>query len=417
MLLWIDAATADPAIRVFGMDLVERHIRGARHRTGAAVRVVLSGMAEAPAAWPGDLRGPDIRADAASGPTGRRLAGAVRSLRPGEALLAVAGDGAIDQRLYGELAGRAGNWIAISDAGDAALIRLEADAPLAAIEGAGDWAALIAALADAPAMRRLRQEDFSAHIAVLRRDLPYWLRPVADQERRAELERFMFKASYKGSTDFFTRYVYPPLVWAAVRPLARWRVHPNAVTGVSIALTFAAVPLFALGWWIAGLLCAYGMSVLDSVDGKLARLTFSDSALGNVLDHGLDIVHPPLWYLAWAMGLAGLGLAPSLPVALAAPEIQAALVLVGFYVLDRLVLAIYKARFGRGLHAHARIDALARTVISRRNINLPLFTLGLILGLAWETFLLIVAWQVATVLWHAGRTAWILGRRERPQPG
>ena len=34
-----------------------------------------------------------------------------------------------------------------------------------------------------------------------------------------------------------------------------------------------------------------------------ARLTFADSRLGNVLDHGLDIVHPPLWYAAWAAGL------------------------------------------------------------------------------------------------------------------
>ena len=114
------------------------------------------------------------------------------------------------------------------------------------------------------------------------------------------------------------------------------------------------------------------------------------------------------------MGLAGLGLAPPLQAALAEPEIQAALVLVAFYVIDRLVLAIYKARFGRGLHAHAPLDALVRTFISRRNINLPLFTLGLIFGLGLETFLFIVLWQVLTVIWHAGRTAWILLRGEKP---
>ena len=50
---------------------------------------------------------------------------------------------------------------------------------------------------------------------------------------------------------------------------------------------------------------AYGMSVLDSVDGKLARLTFTDSRIGNRLDHGLDMVHPPFWYLAWAYGIGG----------------------------------------------------------------------------------------------------------------
>ncbi len=263
-------------------------------------------------------------------------------------------------------------------------------------------------------VHELRQQDFTAHIAVLRRSLPFWLRPVRDQAERRAIERFMFKATYKGSTDFFTKYVYPPAVWALVRPLARLRVHPNTVTLVSIVLTFAAVPLFAMGWWVAGLLCAYGMSVLDSVDGKLARLTFTDSKLGNALDHGLDIVHPPLWYLGWAFGLSGLGILPPLAVAMAEPLVQGALLLIAFYVIDRLVLMVYKLRFGRGLHAHAAIDGLVRTFISRRNINLPLFTLGLILGVAKPVFWLIVVWQIATVVWHAGRVAWIIGRREKP---
>lgn len=413
MQLWIDAAPADARLLVFGMSLLERHIRGARHKAQMPLPAIVDGDAAAIAALPPDLRGPDIEATAGEGPLGRRLAAALRRLDAGEALLVAAADTAIDQRLYAELRQRSGNWLATDEASDVALLRLEATAPIAAIEAATDWPALVAVLLDA-GVSRLRQEDFAAHIAVLRRDLPFWLRRVDSDDARARLERFMFEASYKGSTDFFTKYVYPPLVWLAVRPLARWRVHPNTVTAVSIVLTFAAVPFFALGWWILGLLCAYGMSVLDSVDGKLARLTFSDSALGNLLDHGLDIVHPPLWYLGWALGLAGIGMAPALDDALMRPEIQAALVLIGFYVLDRLVLAIYKARFGRGLHAHARIDGLARTVISRRNINLPLFTLGLILGLGWETFLLIVGWQVLTVLWHAGRTAWILLRGEAP---
>lgn len=416
MKLWIDAASGSSGLRVFGMTPAERHIRGVRRRAAEPVAAIIDGPPDLLQALPPDLRAENVVAVASTGTLGQRLAQALRTDAGGQALLAVAADVVVDQRLYGELRRRRGNWLATDESGAAAMVRLEADAPLDAIEEAGDWPTLVAALEAEGTTHRLRQEDFPAHIAVLRRDLPFWLRRLDGEAARAELERFMFRASYKGSTDFFTKYVYPPLVWAAVRPLARWRVHPNTVTAVSIVLTFAAVPLFAMGWWLAGLLCAYGMSVLDSVDGKLARLTFSDSALGNLLDHGLDIVHPPLWYLGWALGLAGLGLWPPLDAALAAPEVQAALVMVAFYVLDRLVLAVYKARFGRGLHAHAPVDGLVRTVISRRNINLPLFTAGLVLGLGWETFQFIVAWQVATVLWHAGRTAWILLRGEKPAP-
>jgi hypothetical protein len=414
MRLWIDAACSDSRLRVFGMSLVERHIRGVRHKAGEIFPAIVDGSPAAFEALPAELRAQDVSASSQPGALGQRLAAALREANG--PLLVAAGDSAIDQRLYGELRKRSGNWLATDENGSVALLRLEPDAPLETLAEIVDWPGLIAALLYQPGINRLRQEDFTAHIAVLRRDLPFWLRRINTEAERAELERFMFKASYKGSTDFFTKYVYPPLVWLSVRPLARMRVHPNTVTAVSIVLTFAAVPFFALGWWVLGLLCAYGMSVLDSVDGKLARLTYSDSALGNVLDHGLDIVHPPLWYLGWAMGLTGLGLWPYLDQALAEPVFQAAVVLVIFYVDDRLVLAIYKARFGRGLHAHAPIDGIVRTVISRRNINLPLFTIGLILGLGEETFYLIVLWQVATVLWHAARTAWILLRGEKPLP-
>src|SRR3546814_5506684 len=100
-----------------------------------------------------------------------------------------------------------------------------------------------------------------------------------------------------------TRWVYPPLVWQLVRLSTAFGLSANAITILSVVLTFAAVPLFACGAFAAGLACAYAMSILDSVDGKVARLTLSDTAFGNVLDHGLDIVHPPLWYGAWAWGL------------------------------------------------------------------------------------------------------------------
>ncbi len=192
-----------------------------------------------------------------------------------------------------------------------------------------------------------------------------------------------------------------------VRPLARAHVHPNWVTIISIVLTFAAVPLFGAGYFLAGFLCAYGMSVLDSVDGKLARLTFTDSKLGNVLDHGLDLVHPPFWYCAWAYGLSQRRrLVAGVP-GLAA-DARA--------LCDRSAdPEVYPTRFGRGLHTHAPMDGFVRTFISRRNINLPLFTVGYVAGLGIETIYLIVLWQAATCVYHGVRTAWILAY-DRPAP-
>jgi phosphatidylglycerophosphate synthase len=188
-----------------------------------------------------------------------------------------------------------------------------------------------------------------------------------------------------------------------VRPLARWRVHPNWVTAVSVVATFGAVPLFAAGAWVPGLSLAYLMSVLDSVDGKLARLTFTSSRIGEVLDHGLDIVHPPIWYIAWGWWL-GQGDVSSLP-------FQASLWMLAFYVADRPIAGIFKARTGCSIHGFTELDEKVRTFISRRNVNLAVFTIALLVDwivgaghrVAEVTFYAIVAWQVACLIWHAER--------------
>ncbi len=212
----------------------------------------------------------------------------------------------------------------------------------------------------------------------------------------------MFWSNYKGSTDFLTKWVYPPLVWPLVRFCTRWRIHPNAVTVLGVVLTFAAVPLFAAGWFWTGLALAYAMTILDSVDGKVARLTLTASKLGDILDHGLDIVHPPFWYFAWAIGLGGRTADD--------PLVVGAVLLFLFYVGDRLVLMVAKAKFKRGLHAMTALDAAARTWIARRNVNLFMFTLGLLLGFPEAAFFAVVGWQGATMAWHAARTAFLIAR-------
>ncbi len=435
MHVWIDAAAAAPGLTVFGMSPVERHVRAALKSGVPAAHIVIDTGVSAPAPLlPADLGGLGLRVERGAGNAGERLAAFAAGLT--DAILAVAGDSVVDPRLFAHLATRRetllvtgdtivpralarawstvfGDWSETGDAADCAVLL----APGAAVPRAADVHTLGAGLLASGAARRLSADGFDAHVALQRRDVPFWVRRITDADSRAAVERFLFDASYKGSTDVFTRYVYPYLVWPLTRLATRWRVHPNTITWIGIAATFAAVPCFALGWWTWGFVLAYVMSVLDSVDGKVARLTFSSSALGNVLDHGLDIVHPPFWYAAWAIGLTH---PPSLaavwqdPGIVRDPLFTAAILLLALYVADRLVLAVYKARYKRGLHAHALIDAAVRAVIARRNIFLPLFLGGVVLGLGRETFWLIVAWQAATVAWHAARTLWILAHREAP---
>jgi phosphatidylglycerophosphate synthase len=312
-----------------------------------------------------------------------------------------------DARLPAALASRSTSTVVLSrEAQDrAAILFLAGDRDAVATELAANpdgTAALAKRLIESGHIPAFKDEEFSGFVRRLRRTLPYYLFTVDGAERAAKLERFLFWSNYKGSTDIFTRYVYPPLVWLSVRPLARWRVHPNWVSLVSIILALGAIPCWANGYFITGFIMAYGMSVLDSVDGKLARLTFTDSVSGNYLDHGLDMVHPPLWYLSWAYGL---GIATE---GWASPLGQAAIAIFVLYVIDRVVLKIYPYVFKRAFHTHSRMDSVVRSFIARRNISLPLFTVGYLLGYGREAFFLIVAWQAATTLYHASRTFWIL---------
>jgi phosphatidylglycerophosphate synthase len=408
MIVWIDAVAAESAPFIFGLSLLERHLHGLRLMKPAPSRVIIDLAPGASDPKLGDKRLNRLPMEwrRSGEPYAARL-GEILAASGSESLLVLDATTLADGRLPAALAPRTTSTVVLSrEAQDRAAILFVAGdrTPVTAALSANpkDTAALGRSLVDAGGVPAFKDEEFNGFVRRLRRTLPYYLFSVDDAARAAKLERFLFWSNYKGSTDLFTRYVYPPLVWIMVGPLARLRIHPNWVTAVGIVLALGAIPLWANGWFITGFIMAYGMSVLDSVDGKLARLTFTDSVSGNYLDHGLDMVHPPLWYLSWAygLGIATEGWGSALG--------QGAIAIFVLYVIDRLVLKIYPYVFKRAFHTHSRMDGLVRSFIARRNISLPLFTVGYLIGLGREAFFLIVAWQAATTLYHAARTFWIL---------
>jgi phosphatidylglycerophosphate synthase len=408
MIVWVDAVTAESAPHIFGLSLLERHLHGLRGLKPAPARVIIDLAAGAVEPKFGDTRLYRLPLEwRRSGESYAQRLGEILAATGGQSLLVLDATTLADSRLPAALAARTTSTVVLSrEAQDRAVVLFVAGdtAPVTAALAANpeNTAVLGKRLVDAGGVPAFRDEDFNGFVRRLRRTLPYYLFSVDSAERAAKLERFLFWSNYKGSTDLFTRYVYPPLVWVMVGPLARARIHPNWVTAVGIVLALGAIPLWANGWFITGFVMAYAMSVLDSVDGKLARLTFTDSVSGNYLDHGLDMVHPPLWYLSWAygLGIATEGWGSALG--------QGAIAIFILYVIDRLVLKIYPQIFKRAFHTHSRMDGVVRSFIARRNISLPLFTVGYLIGLGREAFFLIVAWQAATTLYHAARTVWIL---------
>ncbi|WP_328702847.1 CDP-alcohol phosphatidyltransferase family protein [Arenibaculum pallidiluteum] len=269
--------------------------------------------------------------------------------------------------------------------------------PVAAIVGPGQAAAaaeLLAAGGPVPAgLRTVTPGTLSTayNNALRKREAPYLL-PL-DEGSLPAVERRMFAGSYKGVTDLVTKYVWPAPALRVTRWCAEHGITPNAVTWLSLVLVILAMAAFWHGWFLPGLAMAWGMTFLDTVDGKLARVTLTSTKLGNVFDHGIDLVHPPFWYWAWMVGLSAVGL----------PLEQTWLVLgvvVAGYVLQRLQEGLFIALFGIEIHIWRRFDSWFRLITARRNPNLLLLTVGALAGRPDLGMLAVAWWTAASLLVH-----------------
>jgi hypothetical protein len=259
--------------------------------------------------------------------------------------------------------------------------------PVAARVDSERLAAATALLAGRPseasdALQRVGVLDLApAYNPALRRHDPPFVYPASEEKRR-EIEDRIFAASYKGITDGVTKWVFPRPARAMVRVLARSGVRPNSVTAWSYGLTLLVIWLFAEGWFATGLCLGWLMTFLDTVDGKLARCTLTSSRLGGALDHGLDLVHPPIWWAAWAFGLPG---------GIAGNEV-AFWIVVGGYGVGRLLEGAFLAFFGMELFVWRPFDGFFRTIIARRNPNLILLGLGVASGSPTGGFRAVAGW-------------------------
>lgn len=231
-----------------------------------------------------------------------------------------------------------------------------------------------------------------AYTSTLRKTAAPYLLPLT-LTNAGEVEACLFAASYKGITDLVTKWVWP----RPARLVTRWCVaagiSPNLVTSVSWGLVVLAAVLFLSGWFGLGLAAAWVMTFLDTVDGKLARVTLTSTKIGHVLDHGLDILHPPFWYLAWAYGLP-----PD------APWLWlATVVTVGGYVVGRLLEGLFLLIFKMEMHCWHPLDSFFRTITARRNPNLILLSLATLMGRPDVGFVLIALWTAICIGFHTVR--------------
>jgi phosphatidylglycerophosphate synthase len=229
--------------------------------------------------------------------------------------------------------------------------------------------------------------------ALRKRETPYAFR--LSGANRSEVEWRMFMGTYKGATDLITKHLWPRPAFLATRWLAPRGITPNMVTLLGALLVFLAFWLFFEGRFGLGLAAAWLMTFLDTVDGKLARTTLTSSKWGDVFDHGLDLVHPPFWYVAWGLGLAHTGHAlddRTFWIVIAA--------ILGGYVLQRLMEGIAIKWLGLEIHIWRKIDTLFRQITARRNPNLLILTIFTLAGRPDWGLLAVAWWTVICLVLH-----------------
>ncbi len=405
-----EAGTAGAGRSVYGISLLERHLRVFASLGARRVTVV----------GPSPGRGSNVRVDGFDERWFREL-GAVECVRadesparwlPGKdekALIMDAGH-LYDPRVLRAMIEGGPDRKAADSAVRASCRLLMADADLLAAltaswTGSGSfWSELDATPESTCPVFDLR--DLDPYIVDLRRSLPpWWL--VLDSDRKVRrAEALLIDAAQKGTLDFPAEFIHPPLENLLTKWISAGAVTPNQVTTLTVLLAFLTTGLLAAGqagpgYPAAGLIIAFLVGVLDGVDGKLARVTVRCTRFGDRYEHILDVVWELTWY--WALGWMLSGGEAAGPYVLAT-------VITLFYLLDKTATGMFKSRQGIELFDYEPIDRFFRRIGARRNTNVLLLLAGTAAGVLAEAFTWVAIWTVITAAFHWTRAIWLLSK-------
>ncbi|MFZ1745771.1 MAG: CDP-alcohol phosphatidyltransferase family protein [Nitrospirales bacterium] len=315
----------------------------------------------------------------------------ITELPANHSVLMIRGDFLYDERVFSYLLKHTNVVLKVQAGGGLLPIAAHVSSPLASSAWCGIQQERMGEIAGLESVT-LKDLSITFSNKLAKSDHPYVV-PIREDNRVA-LEEHLFTGSYKGVTDLVTKFLWPvPAKWAT-RLCTIWRISPNQVTSLSLLFVIAAGGLFVYGWLFWGLVLGWAMTFLDTVDGKLARVTVTSSKWGDIFDHGIDLIHPPLWYLAWGVGLTAFS--PFL--SWLTVDITFGIILIG-YILGRMVEGIFEWGIGGfGIFCWKPVDSYFRLITARRNPNLILLTTSLLFGRPDLGLEAVAIWTVGSTL-------------------
>ncbi len=330
--------------------------------------------------------------------TGIRRAEDLTTLQDGDSALILRGNYLFDDRLVKYLAVTPNIVLHLEDGQQVKAVAANVPANLAMQALAVIEKDMIPASLPGLLIQTLSSISISFQEKLLKSEPPFVLPITA--EKKQQLERRLFDWSYKGITDLVTKWVWPrPARWV-VGHCVRMHIRPNHVTLIGLLLVIFTGISFAKGNYGMGLLAGWLMTFLDTVDGKLARVTVTSSKFGHYFDHIIDLVHPPVWYILWGLGLTA-GQLANLGFSLGTLFYT---IMIG-YLVGRLVEGSFNWFLGGsfGIFCWKPIDAYFRLITARRNPNMIFLTISFLAGRPELGLLAVSLWTIATSVFLLGR--------------
>jgi phosphatidylglycerophosphate synthase len=175
----------------------------------------------------------------------------------------------------------------------------------------------------------------------------------------------------------------------ASRPIARALAHtpatPNAATLATLVLAACTAAMTGAGWNIAGGIGMQVVSIVDGVDGDLARLKGIATRFGGVLDTVTD-------RYADALILAGMGFYAYRFEDWPHPETIAVLALAG-----ALMVSYSRARIEASLAIQPSDGVFG---LASRDVRLLVAAIGTIAGQCYWTLVILAVLSALTVAWR-----------------
>lgn len=219
--------------------------------------------------------------------------------------------------------------------------------------------------------------------------------------------KLLIDRASKRPADVVEKYVDPPIENWLVHKLCDTAVTPNLVTLLAIAVALTAVSLFYQGWFLPAALFAWAATVLDGVDGKLARVKLMTTSIGK-LERIAGFCYESAWYLAWAAYLTR----TYDPVAW---EVGTALAVCNG--CDQVLIAAFAQFRGKPLSEMSRFDQWFNLIGGQRRIYLAMLLVGFMVGMPLQALQAVLWWAVVTVFIHLGQIVYHIARHALGRPG